>query len=95
MGLPVTAGLGLMGSAGAGVDFRKVPASAGTSAQYLALDMISGVGVAVTDNLSLGSSLIVGSSYLDGPFVDLGGMTPAYAIRGSVGANYFLRDETS
>ncbi len=95
LGLPVTTGVGVMANAGAGVDFRGVPASSGTSAQYLALDMIGAAGVAVTDRLSIGSSLIVGSSFLDGPFVDLGGMTPAYALRGSVGLNYFLRDPTS
>ena len=95
LGLPITTGLGLMANAGAGVDFRGVPESAGTSAQYLALDMIGAAGVAVTDRLSIGTSLIVGSSFLDGPFVDLGGMTPAYALRGSVGLNYFLRDPTS
>ncbi|MCC7338831.1 MAG: hypothetical protein IT422_27370 [Pirellulaceae bacterium] len=95
LGLPVTTGVGVMANAGAGVDFRGVPASGGTSAQYLALDMIGAAGVAVTDRLSIGSSLIVGSSFLDGPFVDLGGMTPAYGLRGSVGLNYFLRDPTS
>lgn len=95
LGFPVTTGVGLMANAGAGVDFRGVPASRGTSAQYLALDMIGAAGVAVTDRLSIGSSLIVGSSFLDGPFADLGGMTPAYGLRGSVGLNYYLRDETS
>lgn len=95
LGLPITTGVGLMANAGAGVDFRGVPQSAGTSAQYLALDMIAGAGMAVTDKLSIGSSLVVGSSFLDGPFVDTGGMTPAYGLRGSLGLNYFLRDQTS
>lgn len=95
LGLPVTAGVGVIGSAGAGVDFRDVPASNGTSAQYLALDMIAGAGVDLTDDLALGASFVLGNSYLDGPFVDLGGMTPAYAVRGSFGANYSLLEQTS
>ena len=94
-GLPATMGMGLMANAGAGVDFRKVAASNGTSAQYLALDMVAAAGVDLTDRLSLGASFAIGTSFLDGPFVDLGGMTPAYGVRGSVGANYQLSPDTS
>lgn len=94
-GLPATMGMGLISNAGAGVDFRDVPASNGTSAQYLALDMVAAVGVDLTDQLSLGASFAIGTSFLDGPFVDLGGMTPAYGVRGSVGANYQLSSDTS
>lgn len=94
-GLPATMGMGLMSNAGAGVDFRDVPASNGTSAQYLALDLVAAAGVDLTEQLSIGASLAIGTSYLDGPFVDLGGMTPAYGVRGSVGANYRLSPATS
>ncbi len=94
-GLPATLGMGLMSNAGAGVDFRKVAASNGTSAQYLALDMVAAAGVDLTDRLSLGASFAIGTSFLDGPFVDIGGMTTAYGVRGSVGANYQLAPNTS
>lgn len=94
-GLPATMGMGLMSNAGAGVDFRDVPESNGTSAQYLALDMVVAAGVDLTEQLSLGASFAIGTSFLDGPFVDLGGMTPAYGVRGSVGANYRLSPNTS
>lgn len=94
-GLPATLGMGLMSNAGAGVDFREVTASNGTSAQYLALDMVAGAGLDLTEQLSLGASFAIGTSYLDGPFVDLGGMTPAYGVRGSVGVNYQLSPATS
>ncbi len=57
LGLPATAGLGLMTNAGAGVDFRGIPASNGTSAEYLALDMIVGAGVDLTDRLAVGASM--------------------------------------
>lgn len=95
LGLPVTWGLGLMTNAGAGVDFREVPASNGASAEYLALDFVSALGVDLTDRLSVGASVFVGNSFLDGPFTDLGGMVPAYGIRGSVGGNYLLTRNTS
>ena len=94
-GLPATMGLGLISNAGAGVDFRKVAGSNGTSAHYLALDMVSAAGVDVTDRLSLGASFAIGTSFLDGPFVDVGGMTPAYGVRGTLGANYQFAPETS
>ncbi len=95
LGLPVTMGLGVMGNAGAGVDFRDVPEANGTSAQYLALDTVAGVGVDITDRLAFGGAIVLGTSYLDGPFVDLTGMVPAYALRGSVGVNYWLTENTS
>ncbi|MEZ6073577.1 MAG: hypothetical protein R3C10_25695 [Pirellulales bacterium] len=94
-GLPVVWGMGLFTNAGAGADFRQVPASNGTNSYYLALDFTTGVGVAVSDRLSLGASMTMGTSYIDGPFVDIGGMTPAYGIRGTVGATYDLTENTT
>ncbi len=43
----------------------------------------------------MGAAVVVGSSFLDGPFVDLGGMVPTYSLRGTLGVNYALRDDTS
>ncbi len=94
-GLPATMGLGFISNAGAGVDFRDVPESNGTSAQYLALDMVAGVAMDLTDNLAFGASTTIGTSFLDGPFVDLGGMTGTYGFRGTVGLNYCLAPQTS
>jgi len=94
-GLPATLGMGLISNAGAGVDFRDVPASNGTSAHYLALDLMTAAGVDLTDQISVGASFAIGTSYLDGPFVDLGGMTPDYGVRFSVGANYQVTPDTS
>lgn len=95
LGLPATVGIGFLSNAGAGVDFRIVPESNGTSAQYVALDITAGVGVDLTDRLSAGGALTLGSSFLDGPFVDIGGMVPAYALRGTVGVNYCLGRDTT
>ena len=95
LGLPATFGIGLFSNAGAGVDFRDVPESNGTSADYLALDIVFAAGMDLTDRLSLGAAFTLGNSYLDGPFVDLGGMTPAYGIRGTVGLNYEVGCDTT
>lgn len=94
-GLPATMGLGFISNAGAGVDFRNVPESNGTSAQYLALDLVAGLAVDLADRLSFGASTTIGTSFIDGPFVDLGGMTGTYGFRGTVGLNYCLAPQTS
>ena len=39
--------------------------------------------------------MALGIALLDGPFVGIGGMTPAYGIRGVVGADYKLTDRTT
>jgi long-chain fatty acid transport protein len=95
MGLPAVWGIGLFTNAGAGTDFRRIPEANGTNCYYLALDFTSGVGVLLTEQLSVGASMTVGSSYIDGPFVDVGGMTNAYGIRGTLGATYDLGMNTT
>jgi long-chain fatty acid transport protein len=94
-GMPAIFGLGLFTNAGAGVDFRAIPESNGTSAEYLALDITAALAVPLTERLSAGSSATLGNSYLDGPFTDTGGMTPAYGVRGTLGVNYELYPQTT
>jgi long-chain fatty acid transport protein len=60
----------------------------------VALDLVAATGIELTERLSLGGSLIVGSSFLDGPFVDTGGMALDYALRGSLGLNYQVTPAT-
>src|SRR5262249_48529363 len=95
LGMPVVFGLGLTSDAGGGVNFRQVPASNGTSSSLLALGFTCGAGVSVTDRLSVGGAVTAGLGYYDGPFVGIGAMTPAYAIRGAVGATYQIMPCTS
>ncbi len=95
LGLPATFGIGFVTGAGAGVDFRAVTESNGTSAHYIALDIPVALGVDLTERLSAGASLTLGSSFLDGPFVDIGGMVPAFALRGTLGATYDLGSDTT
>ena len=78
-GIDSTLGLGLVSAAGAGTDFRGVPASNGTTSDLLILEFNAAAGFKLTDRLSLGGSMQVGSSFFDGPFVGDGAMVPAYA----------------
>lgn len=94
-GLPVTMGLGLMAGSGAGVDFREVPESNGTHASLVALDIIAGAGVCLTDRLSLGASIILSNATMAGPFVGNTGSSVDYALRGSVGVGYQLTPDTN
>jgi len=94
-GLPAVFGLGFLTNAGAGVDFRGVPASNGTSAEYVALDLVSALAMPISEKLSAGAAFTLGTSFLDGPFTDTGGMVPAYGIRGTVGVTYQLFPDTS
>lgn len=94
-GLPATIGLGLITNAGAGVEFRGVPESNGTSSEILVLQFTGGVGIDLTENLSAGATISMGQSFFDGPFVGAGAMVPAYGLRGAVGLNYALTPATS
>ncbi|BBO34238.1 hypothetical protein PLANPX_3850 [Lacipirellula parvula] len=94
-GLPVTLGMALVGAAGAGTDFRQVPASNGTSMYLSILEFAPSAAVQLTDRLSLGSTIFVGSGYLDGPFVGDGAMTNAYGLRASLGMSYAISDATT
>jgi long-chain fatty acid transport protein len=94
-GLPVTMGLGLVAGSGAGVDFREVPASNGTYASLVALDIVAGAGVSLTDRLSLGASMILSNATMAGPFVGNTGSSIDYALRGSVGVGYQLTPDTN
>jgi long-chain fatty acid transport protein len=95
MGFPVTTGLGLMAGAGAAGDFRQVPASNGTHVSIVALDIVNSVGVDLTDRLALGTSFVLSSATLDGPFVGITGASSDYGIRGGIGFNYELPVDTS
>ncbi len=94
-GLPVTLGLGLIGAAGAGTDFRKRPESNGTSTYLSILEFAASAGAKLTDRVSLGTTMFVGNGFLDGPFVGDGAMTNAYALRGSVGLSYAVSEATT
>lgn len=94
-GSNVVTGFALISNAGAGVDFRGVPASNGTTSSLLVLEMIPSVGVRLTDRLSVGFNGALGTAYFNGPFVGVGAMVQAYGLRGGVGVNYDLSEATT
>lgn len=95
MELPATLGIGLVSNAGAGTDFRDVPASNGTSSELVILEITVGLGVQLTDRLSAGTSISLGNAYFDGLFVGQSAMVPDYALRGSVGLAYEVTPNTT
>jgi long-chain fatty acid transport protein len=95
LGLPATLALGFVTTSGAFADFRHVPQSNGTNTALTIFSLPVALGVDLTDRLSVGASLALGIAFYDGPFVGVGGMTPDYALRGTVGANYRLTDCTT
>tara|TARA_R110002073_G_scaffold172563_8_gene329745 strand:+ start:2547 stop:3767 length:1221 start_codon:yes stop_codon:yes gene_type:complete len=95
MGFPITTGLGLMSGAGASGDFRNVPESNGTHVYLSALDIIASAGVDLTDRLSIGSTFVLSSATMDGPFVGITGASSDYALRGGLGVNYQLPVDTT
>ncbi len=95
LGMPATFGIGFVTTAGGFADFRQVPQSNGTSTAQTIFNLPVGVGLEVTDRLSIGASMALGIAFFDGPFVGHSGMTPDYALRGTLGANYLLTDCTT
>jgi long-chain fatty acid transport protein len=93
--IPATLGVGFITTAGALADYRHIPESNGTNAGLVAFDVPVAVGLDVTERLSIGAKLSLGIAFFDGPFVGAGGMTPDYAPRGTLGANYLLTDVTT
>ena len=94
LGMPMTAGVGLLGTAGAGLNVASVPESNGTSNSIAILQIGGAFGVDLTDRLSAGAAFGVVSSSFTGLFV--GSSNPAldYGVRGNVGLNYNVNEWT-
>jgi long-chain fatty acid transport protein len=98
-GLPGTLGFGLSGLSGLGAEYRgRVPENDtlnNLSGEYMVLGINVGAGFELTDRLSVGASMTLGSGFEQlgfvGPIVS-SAMVNAYALRGSAGVNYELND---
>lgn len=95
LGLPATLGIGFISTAGGGTDFRDVPASNGTSSQLVVLNITNALGVQLTERLSAGASISLGTAFYDGLFVGQSAMVPDYALRGNLGFGYQLTPDTT
>lgn len=94
-GIPATLGIGMVASSGASAHWRDHPGSNGTTVSLMVLDIVSGVGVDITDRLAAGASLSLGTGFLDGPWVGATGNSTAYGLRGRLGMDYDLTDRTT
>jgi long-chain fatty acid transport protein len=95
LGLPATFALGFVTTSGLFADYRHRPESNGTNAGLAVFSLPVALGFDLTERLSVGASMALGIAFFDGPFVGIGGMTPDYALRGIVGANYRLTERTT
>jgi long-chain fatty acid transport protein len=95
LGLPATIGIGFVTTSGLFADFRHVPESNGTNSALTIFNLPVSLGVDLTDRWSIGTTLSTGIAFFDGPFVGVGGMTPDYALRGTLGTNYWVTDRTA
>jgi len=95
LGLPATAGLGLFASSGAGLSFRNIDESNGTTITFQVLQIAVGTGVDLTGGLSAGANVALGSGTLDGSFVGPSGGACDYALRGNVGMTYDMGRATT
>jgi long-chain fatty acid transport protein len=95
LGLPATLGLGFVTTSGGFADFRHVPASNNTNSASTIFNLPAALGIDVTDRMSIGAGVSLGIAFFDGPFANHSGMTPDYALRGTLGVNYLLTDATT
>ena len=103
LGLAGTLGLGVAGLSGVGAEYRgDVPESPlilnNASSEYLVLGVNMGAGFQLTDRLSVGATMTLGTGYeqigLVGPIVG-SAMVNAYALRGTFGVDYDLNDRNT
>ncbi len=95
LGLPAAFGVAFVTTSGGFVDFRQVPESNGTNSAFTSFSLPAALGVDLTERLHVGGSLALGIAFFDAPFVGLGGMTPDCGLRGAVGLNYDLAEDTT
>ena len=98
LGLGGTVGLGIAALSGGGAEYRgEVPGNFlnNESGSYLVLGINLGAGFQVTDRLSVGATMTLGTGFEQlgfvGPIVE-SAMVNAYALRGTVGVDYELND---
>ena len=97
LGVPGTLGIGLAGLSGLGAEYRGQAPLVNSpvndvSGEYLVLGMNVGAGVDVTDELSLGATVTLGTGFSQLGLVQSSAMVHDYALRGTVGAAYDLNE---
>ncbi len=87
--------MGFVTTAGGFVDFRHIPNSNGTNSGQAIFNVPMALGLEVTDRLSIGAGMSLGIAFFDGPFVGASGMTPDYALRGTVRSELLAHEYTT
>jgi len=98
-GLPGTLGIGLSGVSGLGAEYRGL-APAGSfansfSTELMVLGVNVGAGFDLTDRLSAGATVTLGTAFEQLGLVENSAMVHDYGLRGTLGANYKLNDYNS
>jgi long-chain fatty acid transport protein len=100
-GRSTTVGLGLGGLSGMGAEYRdKAPGTVlnNFSSEYLVLGLNMGLGMELTERLSIGAAMTLGTAFEQlgfvGPIIG-SAMVNDYALRGTVGVNYALNDRNN
>lgn len=92
LGVPGTLGLGLAGQSGLGAEFRgRAPESSFAnqfSGEYFVLGTNAGIGMDVTDRLSAGAAVTLGTGFSQLGLVQTTAMVHDYALRGTLGCDY-------
>ncbi|NLX96400.1 MAG: hypothetical protein GXY83_09510 [Rhodopirellula sp.] len=94
LGVAGTMGIGLAGTSGLGAEYRgKAPEGSianNFSSEYLVLGMNMGVGLELTDRLSAGITVTLGTGFEQLGTVQTSAMVHDYALRGNFGVDYDL-----
>jgi long-chain fatty acid transport protein len=92
-------GLGLAGLSGLGAEYRgRAPAGSianDYSSEYLVLGLNAGAGFELTEKLSAGATMTVGTGFEQMGFVTNGAMVHDYGIRGTFGVDYELNSRNT
>lgn len=94
LGLPGTLGLGFAGLSGLGAEYRgRAPANSYAndfSTELVVLGLNLGVGIELTERLSVGASMTLGTGFEQLGLVQSSAMVHDYGLRGTFGADYDL-----
>jgi long-chain fatty acid transport protein len=94
LGVPGTLGLGMAGLSGLGAEYRgKAPQGSianSFSSEYMVLGLNAGVGVDLTDRLSAGAAMTLGTGFEQLGLVQNTPMVHDYGLRGNFGLDYEL-----
>lgn len=94
LGVPGTLGLGLTATSGIGADFRGNSASLGAGAEFIIFGVNAGLGLELTDALSLGAAATISFAQLDLGLSSSAAETHALGLRGTIGLTYDFGDTT-